>query len=74
MISIYRVGYDAVDLDSCRVRSIKVTNTPDVLTDDCADLAVGMWLALSRGIVAENGIRGPAIGYQGWVPLAAQGK
>ena len=51
-----------------------MTNTPDVLTDDCADLAVGMWLALSRGIVAENGIRGPAIGYQGWVPLAAQGK
>lgn len=54
MISIYGVGYDAVDLDSCRVRSIKVTNTPDVLTDDCADLAVGMWLALSRGIVAAE--------------------
>jgi lactate dehydrogenase-like 2-hydroxyacid dehydrogenase len=51
IISVYGVGYDAVDLDACRARGIRVTNTPDVLTDDCADLAVGMWLALSRGMV-----------------------
>jgi lactate dehydrogenase-like 2-hydroxyacid dehydrogenase len=54
VISIYGVGYDAVDLDACRARKIKVANTPDVLTDDCADLAVGMWLALSRGMVAAE--------------------
>jgi lactate dehydrogenase-like 2-hydroxyacid dehydrogenase len=58
VISIYGVGFDAVDIDSCRARGIKVANTPDVLTDDCADLAVGMWLALSRGIVkAEHHAR-----------------
>jgi lactate dehydrogenase-like 2-hydroxyacid dehydrogenase len=58
VISIYGVGFDAVDLDACRARGIKVANTPDVLTDDCADLAVGMWLALSRGIVkAEHHAR-----------------
>lgn len=51
IISIFGVGYDAVDLDACKARGIAVTNTPDVLTDDCADLALGMWLALSRGIV-----------------------
>lgn len=54
VISIYGVGFDAVDLDACRNRGIKVANTPDVLTDDCADLAVGMWLALSRGIVTAE--------------------
>lgn len=58
VISIYGVGFDAVDLDECRTRGVKVANTPDVLTDDCADLAVGMWLALSRGIVkAEHHAR-----------------
>ena len=54
VVSIYGVGFDAVDLDVCRARGIKVGNTPDVLTDDCADLALGMWLALSRGIVAAE--------------------
>lgn len=54
VISIFGVGYDAVDLPACRARGIGVANTPDVLTDDCADLAVGMWLALSRGIVAAE--------------------
>ena len=51
VISIYGVGFDAVDLAACRARGIRVTNTPDVLTDDCADLAVGMVIALARGIV-----------------------
>ncbi len=50
LISVYGVGYDAVDLNACRARGIRVTNTPDVLTDDCADLAVGMILMLARGL------------------------
>lgn len=54
VISVYGVGYDAVDLAACAERGIAVSNTPDVLTDDCADLALGMWLALSRGIVAAE--------------------
>lgn len=58
IISVYGVGYDAVDLGAARVRGIRVTNTPDVLTDDCADLAVAMLLALSRGVVgAEAWVR-----------------
>ena len=51
VICIYGVGFDAVDLATCIARGIRVTNTPDVLTDDCADLAVGMVIALARGIV-----------------------
>ena len=51
LIAVYGVGYDAVDMGAARARGVAVTNTPDVLTGDCADLAVGMVLALSRGIV-----------------------
>jgi lactate dehydrogenase-like 2-hydroxyacid dehydrogenase len=61
LISIYGVGYDAVDMEACRARGIRVTNTPDVLNDDCADLAVGMVLALARGMVkAEDWARSGA--------------
>lgn len=54
IISVFGVGYDAVDIDACRARGIRVANTPDVLTKDCADLAVGMMLAQSRGIPAAD--------------------
>lgn len=70
MIAVYGVGYDAVDLDACRARGIAVTNTPDVLTEDCADLALGMWLALSRGIVAaETWARSGDWAHRGGFPL-----
>ncbi len=48
LIAINGVGYDRVDLDQARSRGIRVTNTPDVLTDDVADLAIGLTLALLR--------------------------
>jgi lactate dehydrogenase-like 2-hydroxyacid dehydrogenase len=50
IVVVYGVGYDAVDIAACRQRGIRVTNTPDVLTEDVADLAVGMLLALVRRI------------------------
>ena len=48
IIAINGVGYDRVDLAAARARGIRVTNTPDVLTDDVADLAVGLTIALLR--------------------------
>lgn len=58
LISVYGVGYDAVDLDACRARGVRVTNTPDVLTGDVADLGVAMMLAVLRGVVgAEAWVR-----------------
>lgn len=51
LIAVNGVGYDAVDFASVRARGIKVTNTPRVLDGECADLAVGMMIALARGIV-----------------------
>ncbi|BAI74692.1 gluconate dehydrogenase (plasmid) [Azospirillum sp. B510] len=58
IISVYGVGYDAVDLAAARERGIRVTNTPDVLTKDVADLGVAMMLCLSRGMIgAESWVR-----------------
>ncbi|RPE66563.1 lactate dehydrogenase-like 2-hydroxyacid dehydrogenase [Pacificibacter maritimus] len=54
LISVYGVGYDAVDLQACRDHGIKVTNTPDVLSADVADLAVAMMLASSRKLVEAD--------------------
>ncbi|MCV0397315.1 MAG: 2-hydroxyacid dehydrogenase [Rhizobiaceae bacterium] len=70
VISVYGVGYDGVDLDVCRQRNIRVANTPDVLTNDVADLVVGMMLALGRGIVpADHWVRSGAWKDKGPCPL-----
>jgi len=54
MISVFGVGYDGVPTDYCRKRGIKVTNTPDVLTDDVADVAVALVMMTGRGFVRLN--------------------
>lgn len=70
VISVYGVGYDAVDLAACRARGIRVTNTPDVLTNDVADLGVAMMLAQSRGILgAEAWVRDGSWVKRGLYPL-----
>lgn len=70
MISVFGVGYDAVHLPSCRARGIRVTNTPDVLTDDVADIAVAMLLALVRKVgAAEDWVRSGDWAAKGMFPL-----
>jgi len=70
IISVYGVGFDAVDLDACRARGIRVTNTPDVLTNDVADLGVAMMLVQSRGIIgAETWVRDGSWATRGLYPL-----
>jgi lactate dehydrogenase-like 2-hydroxyacid dehydrogenase len=54
IISVFGVGYDGVPTAYCRERGIKVTNTPDVLTDDVADVAVALILMTGRGFVRAN--------------------
>jgi hydroxypyruvate reductase len=50
IIAIRGVGTDAVDLDRARRRQIRVTTTPNLLTEDVADLAIGLLLATARRI------------------------
>ncbi|MBM7046399.1 2-hydroxyacid dehydrogenase [Rhizobium lusitanum] len=70
LISVYGVGFDAVDLQACRERGIRVTNTPDVLTNDVADLGVAMMLCQSRGMLgAETWVRDGSWTEKGLYPL-----
>ncbi|MEX0350876.1 MAG: 2-hydroxyacid dehydrogenase [Paracoccaceae bacterium] len=70
LISVYGVGFDAVDLEACRERGVRVTNTPDVLTQDVADLGVAMMLCQSRGMIgAETWVRDGSWASKGLYPL-----
>ena len=50
IISSFSVGYDSTDVTAAKARNVIVTNTPDVLTDDVADLAMTFILALPRRV------------------------
>ncbi|MFN3825748.1 MAG: 2-hydroxyacid dehydrogenase [Pseudorhodobacter sp.] len=54
LIANFGVGYDAIDVATASARNIRVTNTPDVLNDDVADLAIGMLLAFNRNLTANE--------------------
>jgi lactate dehydrogenase-like 2-hydroxyacid dehydrogenase len=54
MIALTVVGYDRTDVAHARAKGIAVTNTPDVLTDDVADLAIGLMLAVARRLPAQD--------------------
>jgi lactate dehydrogenase-like 2-hydroxyacid dehydrogenase len=70
MIAVYGVGYDAVDLAACKEQGIAVINTPDVLTEDVADLGVAMMLCQSRAMVgAETWVRDGSWAAKGLYPL-----
>ncbi len=48
IIANYAVGYENINVDYAKRKNITVTNTPDVLTDSTADLAMTLALACSR--------------------------
>jgi glyoxylate reductase len=71
-VANFAVGYDNVDLDECRRRGIAVTNTPDVLTNATAELALALTLAAARHLSeAERDLR--AGRWLGWDPAAYRG-
>lgn len=50
VIAHHGVGYDGVDVAAATARGIKVSNTPDVLSDEVADFAIALTLATLRRI------------------------
>ncbi|HCI5659906.1 TPA: 2-hydroxyacid dehydrogenase [Klebsiella variicola subsp. variicola] len=54
VIAVFGVGYDGVDVQAAAEHQVRVSHTPGVLTDDVADLALGLMLATSRQIVAAH--------------------
>jgi lactate dehydrogenase-like 2-hydroxyacid dehydrogenase len=54
IIAVNSVGYDLVATDRALARRIPVTHTPDVLTDDVADLAIGLMIMTSRRLTQAD--------------------
>jgi hydroxypyruvate reductase len=50
IIGVFGVGVDAVDLAVAKTRGVRVTNTPEVLTEGVAELAIALLLAVARRI------------------------
>lgn len=72
VIGINGVGFDKVDLDLARSRGVRVANTPDVLTDDVADLAVGLTIALLRRLPQSDAYLRAGRWLSGDMPLATK--
>jgi hydroxypyruvate reductase 1 len=65
--SNYAVGYDNVDVDAATARGIPVGNTPGVLTQTTAEMAVALTLSAARRVPeADAFMRGGS--YEGWLP------
>ena len=52
IVACYGVGFDAIDIKRAKERGVRVTNTPDVLTEDVADFAFALILGHLRKVVA----------------------
>jgi lactate dehydrogenase-like 2-hydroxyacid dehydrogenase len=70
IISVFGVGYDGVPIAHCRDKGIRVTNTPDVLTEDVADIATALVLMTSRCLAAAERFTRASSWPQAAFPLA----
>ncbi len=72
VIANFAVGFDNIDLPGARARGLIVTNTPDVLTEATAELALALTFAAARHLTdAERDLR--AGRWKGWDPAAYRG-
>ena len=67
LIAQFGTGVDNIDVGAALDRGITVTNTPGVLTDDTADMTMGLILSVSRRLVEGAGLI-PAERWSGWSP------
>lgn len=73
IIACYGVGYDLIDVPAAKARGIRVTNTPDVLTEEVADMAFGLLLAAARRIPAGDAwVRDGSWATKGSFPLTTR--
>jgi lactate dehydrogenase-like 2-hydroxyacid dehydrogenase len=72
LISHFGVGYDNVDVEHARRKGVVVSNTPDVLTDCVADLAMALLVDVARGITAGDRHVRAGRWLKGPMPLASK--
>lgn len=73
VIANYAVGYNNIDTDAAKERGIAVTNTPDVLTEPTAEIAIGLILDAARRISEGDRIT-RAAEFEGWAPMYHRGQ
>lgn len=72
IIASFGVGYDGIDVAAAAERGVIVTNTPDVLTEEVADTALGLLLMTVRELsAAERYLRAGRWPVEGPYPLSA---
>ncbi|NDI04647.1 MAG: D-glycerate dehydrogenase, partial [Rhodobacteraceae bacterium] len=72
LIANFGAGIDHIDVETARQRGILVSNTPDVVTEDTADMAMALLMAVVRKI--PQGLQAMQSGeWTGWSPTAYLG-
>ncbi len=72
LIANYGAGVDHIDVHSARQRGVLVSNTPGVVTEDTADMAMALMLAVTRKI--PQGLTEMQTGeWRGWSPMSHLG-
>ncbi|MBN2732120.1 MAG: D-glycerate dehydrogenase [Balneolaceae bacterium] len=72
IIANHAVGYNNIDLEAAQKAGVKVANTPDVLTESSADLAMGLLLSVARKIDSAQAYLRKGQ-FNGWEPLGFLG-
>lgn len=67
IIANYAVGYNNIDINAAKEKNIAVTNTPELLTDATAEIAIALMLACSRRIVEGDRLMRENK-FSGWAP------
>jgi glyoxylate reductase len=74
LIAQFGNGFDNIDIDAAYAAGLTVTNTPSVLTEDTADMAVMLMLALPRRLVEGAGVLPRDGSWPGWSPTWMLGR
>ncbi len=72
VIGNFGVGVDTIDLEAAKRRGVAVSNTPDVLTDCVADLALGLLIDVARCVSAADRFVRRGEWLKGAFPLATR--
>ncbi|RYE09467.1 MAG: 2-hydroxyacid dehydrogenase [Hyphomicrobiales bacterium] len=72
IVANFGVGYDGVDVVAARERGVRVTNTPNVLNDAVAEIAIGLMIALARRIPQTDRFVRQGKWLQGGYPLLTE--
>ena len=74
LVAQFGNGFDNIDIEAAHAAGVTVTNTPSVLTEDTADMAVMLMLALPRRLVEGAGVLPRDGTWPGWSPTWMLGR